>query len=157
LIFYLSQIQGSKRHRMPDPQHWPGTMHFETGLFHVSPVSNQRNLAILQAEALTLPLFLVKKGKFTDNGSSMDAKPCLPDSYHLRYPMFRIRNILVRIRMRILGSGPLTNGPDPALFVIYLQGAKKITFFPDADPGGPKTYGGSGTMTIPELYRIIKN
>ncbi len=78
-----------------------------------------------------------------------------------------ISDILVRIRIRICGSIPLTNGSgfrsgsDPAIFVSDLQdGNKKIFFFtkffcllgyvllpdpePDpylalTDPGGPKT------------------
>jgi hypothetical protein len=49
--------------------------------------------------------------------------------YNYREPMLGIRDILVRIRNRILGSKPLTNGsgfdPDPAIFVIDLQEATK--------------------------------
>jgi hypothetical protein len=38
--------------------------------------------------------------------------------------VFRIFDILVRIRIRILGSVPLTNPyPDPALFISDLQDA----------------------------------
>jgi hypothetical protein len=42
-----------------------------------------------------------------------------------------IRDILVRIRIRIRGSVPLslTNGTDPAIFVLDLQGANKKTIF----------------------------
>ncbi len=46
--------------------------------------------------------------------------------------VFRIRDILVRIRMRTLGSVPLTDpdaDPDPALFGSDLQDANKNKFF----------------------------
>ncbi len=44
--------------------------------------------------------------------------------------VLRIRNILVRIRFRIRGSVPLTNGPDPDPdIVIDLQDATKNYFF----------------------------
>jgi hypothetical protein len=60
----------------------------------------------------------------------------------------RIRDILVRIR--ILGSVPLTDGPDldpapdPSLF---------LSFFAFPDPEGPKNYGsGSATLNASRIW-----
>ncbi len=45
------------------------------------------------------------------------------------WPVFRIHVILGWIRIRIRGSMTLTNGPDPAIFVIDLQDASKKLIF----------------------------
>jgi hypothetical protein len=48
----------------------------------------------------------------------------------LMWIRMRIYDILIWIRMRIRGSMPLTNGSDPGIFVIDLQGAnRKLIIF----------------------------
>jgi hypothetical protein len=68
-------------------------------------------------------------------------------------PVFRIHDILVWIRLRILGSIPLTNGSGKfsikILFCNHYFSPLNTFMRKGKDPGGPKTYGsGCGSRTL---------
>jgi hypothetical protein len=88
---------------------------------------------------------IIWKGKKTFSGIETD--PDLPDANHRHaldadadpsQSVLLIRDILVRIRMRILGTVPLSTDPD-------------------VDTGGPKTYGsyGSGYETQVKSHKKV--
>jgi hypothetical protein len=83
-------------------------------------ISAKRRLKILKTKSANIDLILIDFQDLEKRYGTLFIIMTSPDPHGL-CAVFRIRYILVRIR--ILGSAPLTNGSNPALFVSDLQDA----------------------------------